>query len=324
MNLNIFHNIRNQSNGLLIIMLLLSLRISLQAQWSYVGHIAERDLGISLTLDPYHSYGSMFFQFDKNSSIYVWQENEFKLYRDIWRKSYIPSYGLVEFTFYPTTATSAWIESNHKDFFDRFTFYRDLNLIESISGGYQEPWSGSLFCGQLAAFLTLNDEEELVQVASGAGGLVLTGGLFQIFDNCLVRSNWYRVEWKLKGEGREANFFYDWDLKVGFRNYGLSAVSNTVMLAINRCWMNRQHCSWQLGQNSTTEFEIQVPAALSARGVSRLKLIYGKAVPFRRWLIGLKLGITYDYRRAYDSLSKSFSSDQIESWGFILQPFGMW
>jgi hypothetical protein len=152
----------------------------------------------------------------------------------------------------------------------------------------------------------------------------VTGGLYQIFDNCLVRSSWYRVEWKLKGEGGKADFFYDWDVKVGFRNYGLSAISNTVMLAMNRCWMNRQHFGWQLGQNSTTEFEIQVPASLSARGVSRLKLIYGKAVPFRRWLIGLKLGITYDYRRTYDSISKSFSSDRIESWGFILQPFGIW
>jgi len=323
-NLNIFHNIRNQSNGLLIFTLLLSLRISLQAQWSHVWNVADRDLGVSLTLDPYHSYSNVFFQFDKNQEVYIWQANELKLYGNILRKSWIPSHGLAEFTFYPTTATSAWIESNYKKLFDRFTVYRDFNLIESTSGGYQEPWSGSLFFGQLAAFLTLNDEEELVVAASGAGGLVLTGGLYQIFDNCLVRSNWYRVEWKLKGEGREANFFYDWDLKVGFRNYGLSAVSNTVMLAINRCWMNRRHCNWQLGQNSTTEFEIQVPAALSARGVSRLKLIYGKAVPFRRWLIGLKLGITYDYRRAYDSLSKSFSSDQIESWGFILQPFGMW
>jgi hypothetical protein len=323
-NLNNFQYIRNQSNCLLVIALLLILHIPVGAQWNHTWSVAEHDLGVSTTLDPYHSYTSVFFQLDKNPDVYVWQEDEFKLYRDILRKSYIPAYGLVEFTLYPTTATSAWIESNHKDLFDRFTVYRDLNLIEGISGGYQEPWSGSLFFGQLATFLTLNDEEELIIAASGAGGLVLTGGLYQIFDNCLVRSNWYRLEWKLKGQGSEGDFFYDWDIKVGFRNYGLSVITNTIMLAVNRCRMNKQRFSWRLGQNSTTEFEIQVPAALSAPGVSRLKLIYGKAVLFRRWFVGLKLGITYNYRRAYDPITKSFSPGPVERYGFILQPFAIW
>jgi len=176
-NLNIFHNIRNQSDSWLTVALLLILEMPVVAQWSHVWNIAERDLGASLTLDPYHSYSSVFFQFDKSQAIYIWQQDELKLYANILRKSYIPSYGLVEFTVYPTTATSAWVESNDKKLFDRFTVYRDFNLIESTSGGYQEPWSGSLFFGQLAAFLTLNDEEELVIAASGASGLVLTGGL---------------------------------------------------------------------------------------------------------------------------------------------------
>jgi hypothetical protein len=48
-----------------------------------------------------------------------------------------------------------------------------INLIESVSWGYQEPFSISLFAGQLAAFLTMNDQEDLVAAATGVSGLVL-------------------------------------------------------------------------------------------------------------------------------------------------------
>lgn len=307
-----------------ILVVFLLMNIISQAQWHHNWTVFDRDLGTSLTLGPYHSYTSLFYQFKKDQQIYIYQNNEGRLYRDLLLRSYKPGYGLLELTFYPSTAVSAWIESSYKDFYDEFRVYKDINLIGSISGGYQEPWSVSLFAGQLAAFLSMNEEEELVIAASGASGLVLTGGAYQIFNNCLVRSNWYRIEWKLKGESTQDNLSYNWDIKAGYRHYGLKEISNTLLLSFTRNRMHRGKFDWRWAQNSVSEFELQVPVSYNENGISRFKLIYGKAVPFWKWMIGLGIGAIYENRRMYDSELKQFLPQKEEGWNLFLMPFAYW
>ena len=294
------------------------------AQWHHRWTVNEHDLGTSLTPGPYHSYTNLFYQLQKDQPVYIYQDNEFRLYRDLLLRSYKPAYGLIELTLYPTTALSAWIESNYKDFYDEFTVYKDINLIGSISGGYQEPWSVSLFSGQIAAFLMMNDVEELEVAATGVSGLVLTGGAYQIFDNCLVRSNWFRVEWKLKGESRQENRSHKWDIKVGYRFYNLNEVANTLLLSLNRQHMNRGQIDWRWDRNSVSEFELQLPMSHGEAGISRFKMIYGKAVPFWKWMIGLGVGAIYENRRQYDGQLRQFSPQKEASWNLFLMPFAYW
>jgi hypothetical protein len=53
-------------------------------------------------------------------------------------------------------------------------------------------------------------------------------------------------------------------------------------------------------------------------------LAYGKAVPFWNWMLGLKLGVSYEYRRQYDASTATFSPERNENWGLFLQPFVVW
>ncbi|NQT64609.1 MAG: hypothetical protein HQ554_00305, partial [FCB group bacterium] len=86
-----------------------------------------------MTIGPYHSYGNLFYQLKKKQGIYIWQENEFLLYKDLLLRSYKPGYGLLEFTVYPAATFSAWVEREHQNLFNSFTVYKDINLIESVS-----------------------------------------------------------------------------------------------------------------------------------------------------------------------------------------------
>lgn len=297
---------------------------SIFARWHHRWTVNEHDLGMSLTLGPYHSYTNLFYQIEKNQPVYVYRENEVRLYRDLLLRSCKPAYGLVEFTVYPTTALSAWIKSNYKDFYDQFTIYKDINLIGSINGGYQEPWSASLFTGQIAAFLTMNDDEDLVVAATGVSGPVVTGGAYQIFDNCLVRSNWYRVEWKLKGKSNQAKHSHEWDIKAGYRFYNLDEVANTLLFSFTRKRMTNGTYDWRWMQNSTNEFELQLPVSYGEKGISRFKIIYGKAIPFWKWMVGLGIGVIYENRRQYDRELKQFSTKKEENWNLFLMPFAYW
>jgi len=309
---------------LLIFMTALLINSPARAQWHHRWIVFGRDLGTSLTLGPYHSYTNLFYQFAKEPPVYIFQENEVRMYRDLLLRSYKPDYGLLELTLYPSTAVSAWIESSYKEFYDEFTVYKDINLIGSISGGYQEPWSVSLFAGQLAAFLSMNDAEELVIAATGAGGLVLTGGAYQIFNNCLVRSNWYRIEWKLKGESEQDNLSGDWDIKIGYRFYNLDEIANTLLFSFTRKRMNQGKYDWRWTYNSLSEFELQLPVSHNESGISRFKLTYGKAIPFRKWMIGLGVGVIYENRRMYDADLSQFSAEKEEHWNLFLMPFAYW
>jgi hypothetical protein len=304
--------------------ILLVSSLTCPAQWHYRWTVFDRDLGSSLTLDPYHSYVNLFYQIKKESPVYVYQPDEFKLYKNLLFRSYKPDYGLVEFTIYPTTALSSWTESCHKELYDEFTVYRDFNLLRSISGGQQEPWSVSLFAGQIAAFMTLDDQEELVRVADGASGLVLTGGLYEIFNNHLFRANWYRIEWKLKGSGRQGDLSHSWNIRLGYRYYDIPEISNTAILAFSRNRLNWAAYDWSVWQNSISEFQIYYPVLNGKRGISRLRLVYGKAIPFWKLMIGAGLGCVYENRRKYDADLKQFTPNRIKGWNFFVMPFAYW
>ncbi|MCK4640246.1 MAG: hypothetical protein KAU06_02810, partial [Candidatus Marinimicrobia bacterium] len=70
--------------------------------------------------------------------------------------------------------------------------------------------------------------------------------------------------------------------------------------------------------------EVQIPVSKQDRGLSRLMFAYGKAVPFWNWMLGLKLGVSYEYRRQYDASTATFSPERNENWGLFLQPFVIW
>lgn len=304
--------------------ILFLLGLNCPAEWHHHWTAGERELGTSIIPDFYHSYANLYYQLQREPPVYIFQESETGLYRDLLKRSYLPSYALVELTLYPTTTLSAWIASNHRDFYDQFTVIGDINLIGSISGGYQEPWSVSLFLGQLAPFITMDDEENLLVVATGVGGLVLTGGLYQIFNNCLLRSDWYRIEWKLKGESLTDSIVYDWDIKIGYRHYGLREIDNTLLFCYTRDRMSLGRFDWRWLENSRQEFELQFPLTRQGGRMSRLRLIYGKAIPFRRWMIGLGIGVIYENRRQYEGETGQFSSQNVERWNFFLTPFAYW
>jgi len=324
MNLALFHNIKKLFHIFATVLIIFLFNNPGLGQWSKHWTVFDRDLGTSLTLGPYHSYTNLFYQIKKDQQVYIYRDNEFKLYKDLLLRSYRPEYGLIEFTLYPTTAISSWTESSHKKFYDEFTVFKDYNLIRSISGGNQEPWSVSLFAGQIAAFMTMNDQEELVMAADGASGLVLTGGLYEIFNNNLFRANWYRIEWKLKGGGSQGSFSHGWNILLGYRNYGMPEISNTALFSFTRDRLNRAAYDWTLWQNSVAEFQIQYPVSNGERGISRLRMVYGKAIPFWKWMIGASLGCVYENRRKYDSELGQFTADRVQGWSFFIMPFAYW
>ncbi len=280
----------------------------------------ERDWGTALVLRPYHSYGSFFVDLDKESDFTLWEGDEVKLYRDLVSRSVKPGYFLIELTGYPLAAFSAWLEETKNSSYHYFDIGGKFNLIRSLGAGYQEPWSTSVFLGQLATFWDLNAQDELVVAASGAAGIVVTAGLHQLFDNSVVDAGWFRVEWKVKGEGIEGPEKRFWDLKAGYRYYGIPEISNTITLTLKRQRTDKARRGAGLLNNSLTAIELQIPTSEMGDGFSRVLFEYARFVPFRKVLAGLKGGFLHENRKPYKAETGSVGADKKESWELVGQP----
>jgi hypothetical protein len=172
----------------------------------------------------------------------------------------------------------------------------------------------------LINFITLGDDEEIKVGASGAGGLVVTTGWQEIFDGYFIKTNWWRCEWKIKGTGRDENKSHSWDIKVGYRWYGLPEIANTFNLAFTRQKTDNDYRGWNFHRNSCAEIEMQIPPAQFTNGVSRLTCAYGKFLPFKKYLIGLKIGYSYAKRPQYRGPALGFTAGHRIMQSLIFQP----
>ena len=280
----------------------------------------DRTWSAALVLKPYRSYTSLFVQLVPDDDFTLWEEDEVRLYRDLLLKSARPKVFLLEATVYPMATTSAWIEAENNRLFHALDLWDGFNLVRSLGAGYQEPWSVSAFLGQLATFWDMNDRDELVVAATGVAGLVLTTGFHQLFENAVVPGGWFRIEWKLKGAGSEEDRQRSWDLKLGYRWYGLPGVGNTAGITLTRQKTEKGSLDLSLGRNSLLAVELQLPAKNPLGGPSRVVLEYGKFFPAGKRLVGVKAGYLYENRSRYDAVAKEFSAEKAILREYYFQP----
>lgn len=280
----------------------------------------DRKWGTAFIPGIYKSYSNIYVDLDKEEEVIFWQEDEFGLYRDLARRSIHPGFFLIEFTGYPVASITAWMEENRNNFYRNFDIGENFNLLKSLGAGFQEPWSIALFLGHLGTFWDRNEKDELIIAATGVSGLALTGGLYQLFDNSYVESNWFRAEWKLKGSGGYGSKKRSWDLKAGYRWYGIAAVSNSATLVLKRRKTQKTKVDWRLFHNSVSSIELELPTSELEDGLSRILFAYGKYFPILGRMAGLKIGVLYENRKEYDSLLRKFSSEKTSHLEIIIMP----
>ncbi len=276
-----------------------------------------REAALTVVGEPYRAFANYYLALVQRDELAVWDNQEVVLYRDLLVDSIKPEFLLAELTVYPVDWFASETQTYNNQWYQKLNIPSGGNLLAILSDGIQEPWSVSIFAGMLRTYWELNDDYELQPVASGLAGPVLTGGWQQIFDGYLVRSDWARLEWKLKGEQSAGTRQQHWDLKLGFRWFGITDLDNVLTLSLNRGKYESHSHSWRLSHNSETMLEWQiVPARLQT---TRVIFAYGKYLPVRKLLLGLKAGIQYENRRRYVP-STGFSKHYKDDITLILHP----
>ncbi len=300
--------------------------------WSTTGTLAGFESGTTLSLGAYRSYASVFVHTARNRSTPVFLPGqEAALYAYLGRRVLSPRYLLLQGTWYPLATLSSFMETYHRQQFDRVEV-ADFNVLRSLGSGTEEPYALSLLLGNIV-FLGYPERKDssttrIRPAGSSLAGLLVSAGQRHIHDNILVRDQWWQVELILTGTSRRTGEHrLHWNFRVGVKTHSTALAPDVVVLSLFR-----DHTSWQkkrpfLLANSRMQYEAHFPCGDQEQQMPftvRQLLSYGKKIPLhvagRTVFLRLGGGVVWEWVRRYDREACSFMATGAAQRVWLIQP----
>ena len=329
-------NMKNKKYKLLLLItaLLLSLKIS-QAFTQSIGFQSRPAgylFGGQLTFDIYKPYASIFINLKRYERPTIIQSGEETyIYSKLIRQLYLPKFALFQTTLYQLSTLSTYLETDYPQIFNRFNTYFDLNLIRSISSGYEEPYSFSLFLGNivLLGFAShKNGEQKLLkQSGSALAGFLISTGNHQICDNIYLTDRWYQYEFMLVGDLKEKNIRRIlWNFRVGLKHHQNKIFRNVFLFSVKRSHSTWEKTGFSLIKNSVFRYKSYVPTSFSDNPPLFVYhcLSYGKKVLIKlfnkKMFLVLGGGIRWEWIYRFDRNQNKFESKPGGNLVWLFQP----
>ena len=207
-------------------------------------------------LDPYYSNISLYLSFD-NKKIPVIEDNkEENLYKKLLSSTALPQYMLIELSLNPLPVLGTYLKKNHESFYNDADLGKDINLIQAMTEGFEEPYALSLFFGSVVQYTKENEKTKSKN--KGYIGYLLSFGDQHILNNTLIDDNWYEVEWKIKGDLDFESKELSWSLRIGGKNHDNVEIQDVVYFALRRNHFNNIKDNWSWINNSDFEYTIEL------------------------------------------------------------------
>jgi hypothetical protein len=255
-------------------------RAELLPEWD--AYYANVGLYIRISDDPFPDGGRL---------------SETDVYRHLFERSYRPNVVALEASVYPMPVFGVWLRRHHPGFYDSTTLAGDLNIVQAVTAGFQEPWAVSAFFGSQMKF-TRPEETERGANRAHVGYLV-SGGTKHIKSNVLIDDDWFELEAKMKGERIFNEDRLSWSFRAGGRFNRNHDIANTVYWASRRSNLDFKSPFLSFLDNSRidlfSEFSTDRPLLL------RQEIIFGKKYPMeqRRMAWELDFGVIYERASKY-------------------------
>lgn len=157
--------------------------------------------------------------------------NEKQIYADLLLRSYKPRFVLLEASIYPMPVFGAFWRKNYRDSYDKAQLGSDLNLVEALTAGFEEPYALSLFLGNM---VTYQSDIKAMGKNKGFMGYLLSVGDKHLFRNQVIDDNWMELEWKIKGTVIQSQVDLDWSMRAGLKWHDNIAIADTYYVAFRR------------------------------------------------------------------------------------------
>jgi hypothetical protein len=238
--------------------------------------------------DPYYSNLSLSIPLTNAPIPEVTGKNEFAIYRQLLQNALFPRFMLLEAAVFPMPLLGVGTKKYAPEFYRNFNVgSSDLNLLDAVTAGFQEPYAFTLFFGDLVSFV--KPGEEKISSNKGYMGYLFSYSNQHIKRNVLIPDHNLESEWKMKGD----RFFKDdklsWSFRVGAKIHENPDISNTVYLGFRRSNLDFSADFLSFLDNSSIDFRWD----FSVKDGRPLRQEYtiGKKMPIPGWHVALKLDV---------------------------------
>lgn len=241
------------------------------------------------------------------------------VYRRLLAQAFQPRLLLLEASVYPLPIAGSWFKRNHPAHFDDLRVgtlgSNQLNVIEGLTAGFQEPWALSAFVGNGMQFT--HPGEAATARNRGYMGYLVSGGRRHIHNNVLIDDRWWELEWKLKGEREFREEELSWSFRVGLKTHGNPDIADVAYVGLHRSNLNYENIWLSLLNNS--ELALLTEIDRHSGRYLRQEAIVGRKLPIRRWraAVSLDIGVIYEDQGKYTGALADASADSLT---FVLRP----
>lgn len=266
-------------------------------------------------LDAYYSSASLNQPLTRERVPNLGESSEFEIYRYLLLRSYLPRFVTVEASVYPMPALGVYLKNNHPNFYRNGDIGSEVNVIESLTAGFREPYALSLFFGTLADFYRPGERRRGENRAYS--GYLVSYGNRHIKDNRLYDDHWYEVEWKIKGDRDFGGQQLSWSFRVGTRQHRHPEIADTLYLGLRRSNLDFDAVLFSWLKNSS----IAWMSEFSARDLRflRQEVVFGKRLPlqFLPVALALEVGGIWQTNALY---SGTLAEREVDNFVLIFRP----
>lgn len=196
--------------------------------------VTVKDVPISFDyeLDAYYSNASIYIPLTNQAIKDIGEAGEFEVYRTLALQSFNPRFFLIEASINPLPVLGLYLKREQRSFYDDFDISDDLNLIQAITEGFEEPYALSFFLGNVVRFSSPGEYEKTSN--KGYTGFLLSVGDQHIKDNVAIDDNWHELEWKLKGDKRFRDRNLSWSFRLGSKTHSHQDITDVYYLGLRR------------------------------------------------------------------------------------------
>lgn len=237
-------------------------------------------------LDPYYSEISVHFPLTDTPIPEITGANEFEVYRKLFVDSLIPRYMLVEAAVFPMPLTGVALKEYQRGFYRGFNVgSRDVNLLEAVTAGFQEPYALSILLGDMVSFV--KPGEKKVSSNKGYMGYMVSYSNQHIKRNILIPDHNLEIEWKMKGERIFREDKLSWSFRVGSKLHGNPDITDTFYVGLRRSCLDFSADYLSFLNNGSIDFRWDF-AARDGRFL-RQEYVIGKKFPIKKWSVAFKM-----------------------------------
>jgi len=267
-----------------------------------------------LELGPYYSSADYYIPLTKAEIPCLLDDNELNIYKNLLLNP-VPRFFVAEASVNPLPWTGVLIRKNWPDFYSRMDISNNFNLIQGVCAGFEEPYAGSIFFGNVVSF-----QPKGFKGCEGKGytGLLFSAGDYHIKDSELIEDRWWESEVKVKGDKRNESLMMSWSFRFGAKFHDNPFIKDVFYFALRRDRLDYEGSVFSIFRNSGFEYRMDISNDMGQ--IISHYFTVNKKIPLKKLGLALRIdtGFVWEKSDKYTGpLARPGSGDNFQ---IILRP----